>query len=36
VPSIRLVDDPLKVAAALRRHLTQEQIQALVAAINST
>jgi hypothetical protein len=30
VPTIRLVDDPSKVAAAIRRHLDQQQIAALV------
>ena len=30
VPTIRLVDDPAKVAAAIRRHLTPEQLAALV------
>ena len=30
VPTIRLVDDPAKVAASIRRHLDQQQIIALV------
>jgi plasmid stabilization system protein ParE len=30
VPTIRLVDDPAKVAAALRKHLSQQQIACLV------
>ena len=34
-PTIRLVDDPAKVAAALRKHLTTAQLQALVALLSS-
>jgi hypothetical protein len=34
-PTIRLVDDPVKVAAALRKHLTAAQLQALVALLSS-
>lgn len=30
VPTVRLVDDPAKVAASIRRHLSQDQIEALV------
>jgi hypothetical protein len=30
VPVVRLVDDPAKVAASIRRHLGQQQIAALV------
>ena len=33
VPTVRLVDDPSKVAAAIRRHLSDEQISQLVAAL---
>jgi hypothetical protein len=36
VPTIRLVDDPAKVAAALRKHLTTAQLQALVALLGPT
>lgn len=35
VATIRLVDDPAKVAAAIRRHLTPEQIGNLVEALRS-
>lgn len=35
-PTIRLVDDPAKVAAALRKHLTTAQLQALVALLGPT
>jgi hypothetical protein len=34
-PTIRLVDDPVKVAAALRKHLTAAQLQALVALLST-
>jgi hypothetical protein len=36
VPTIRLVDDPAKVAAALRKHLAPAQLQALVALLGPT
>ena len=36
VPTVRLVDDPSKVAAAIRRHLSDEQISQLVAALASS
>lgn len=35
VPTIRLVDDTSKVAAALRRHLSHEQLADLVAALQN-
>jgi hypothetical protein len=35
VPTVRLVDDPAKVAASIRRHLSQDQIEALVAELSS-
>ena len=33
VPVVRLVEDPAKVAASIRRHLTPDQITALVEAL---
>ena len=30
VPTIRLVDDPVKVAAAIRKHLDPQQVASLV------
>ncbi len=36
VPTIRLVDDVAKVASALRRHLSPEQISSLMEALAST
>ena len=33
VPTVRLVDDPAKVAAAIRKHLTPEQLTHLVQAL---
>jgi len=36
VPTIRLVDDITKVASALRRHLSPEQISSLMKALAST
>jgi hypothetical protein len=35
VPTVRLVDDPAKVAASIRRHLSQDQIAALVVELSS-
>jgi hypothetical protein len=35
VPTVRLVDDPAKVAASIRRHLSQDQIEALVMELSS-
>ena len=35
VPTVRLVDDPAKVAASIRRHLSQDQIEALVVELSS-
>jgi len=35
VPTVRLVDDPAKVAASIRRHLSQDQIAALVMELSS-
>ena len=34
VPTIRLVDDPAKVAAAIRKHLSAYQLQALIQLLN--
>jgi hypothetical protein len=36
VPTVRLVDDPLKVAAAIRKHLTPEQLAQLVEALTAS
>lgn len=33
VPTVRLVDDPVKVAAAIKRHLTRDQLVELVEAL---
>ena len=35
VPTVRLVDDPAKVAASIRRHLSPEQVKALADALLS-